>query len=110
MINLKLDSDNNLIVGSKLITIDGVEAVAQDCRTRLGMLLGEYPFDTTQGMDYATLFNANNRNNLKNAIINELKKDERIEYVTINSLSVDSKGKATISIECRLYSGEVVSV
>lgn len=110
MISFKLDSNNNLIVGTQIVTISGVESVVQDCRTRLNMLLGEYPFDTTQGMDYAGVLNGNNRNALKNAIIAELKKDTRIEYVTITAFNVDSKGKATISIECTLYSGEVVSV
>lgn len=110
MISFKLDSNNNLIVGTNIITISGAEAVAQDCRTRLNMLLGEYPFDTTQGMDYAGLLNGNNRNALKSAIIAELKKDTRVEYVTITAFSIDSKGKATIAIECTLYSGEVVSV
>ena len=110
MISFKLDSNNNLIVGTNIVTIRGVEAVAQECRTRLNMLLGEYPFDTTQGMDYAGLLNGNNRNALKSAIITELKKDSRIEYVTIKDFAIDSKGKATLSIECTLYSGEVVSV
>ena len=61
-------------------------------------------------MDYAGLLNGNNRNALKSAIITELKKDSRIEYVTIKDFAIDSKGKATLSIECTLYSGEVVSV
>ena len=32
--------------------IDGIEACAQDTKTRVGLVRGENPFDTTEGADY----------------------------------------------------------
>lgn len=110
MTSFKLDKNNNLIVGAQIITISGIEAIAQDCKTRLNMLLGEYPFNTSLGMDYISLLNANNSNILKNAIISELKKDERIKQVIIKNFDIDTKGRSSLALECVLYSGEVINV
>lgn len=53
MQTLKLDEANNLVVSAGgLIVIDGVEACAQDTKTRVGLVRGENPYDVTQGADY----------------------------------------------------------
>lgn len=53
MQTLQLDANNNLIVAQKsLNVISGVDACAQDTRTRVGLCRGENPYDTTEGADY----------------------------------------------------------
>lgn len=53
MQTVQIDADNNLIiVNGSLKVIDGVEACAQDTKTRVGLCQGENPFDTTEGIDY----------------------------------------------------------
>ena len=53
MQTLKLDDDNNLVIADKgLVVIDGVDACAQDTKTRIGLVRGENPYDTTEGADY----------------------------------------------------------
>lgn len=53
MQTLQLDENNNLVLTRQsLNVIDGIEACAQDTRTRVGICRGENPYDTTQGADY----------------------------------------------------------
>ena len=53
MQTLKLDDDNNLVIADKgLVVIDGVDACAQDTKTRIGLVRGENPYDKTEGADY----------------------------------------------------------
>lgn len=53
MQTLKLDDDNNLVIADKgLVVIDGVDACAQDTKTRIGLVRGENPYDMTEGADY----------------------------------------------------------
>lgn len=50
---LKLDDDNNLVLErGQLVVIDGIDACAQGVKTRLGLVRGENPYDTTDGGDY----------------------------------------------------------
>lgn len=110
MKTLKLDSKNNLVFGSNFILLNGKEAIIQDCKTRLSMFKGEYPFNKDEGIDYINLLLDNNIDNIKQTISNELMKDERIQYVTIIDLNKDSKGKLTINVQCTLTSGEIINV
>jgi len=53
MQTLQLDANNNLIITQKSIRVaSGVQACAQDTKTRIGLCRGENPYDTTQGADY----------------------------------------------------------
>lgn len=53
MQTLKLDDDNNLVIADRgLVVISGVDACAQDTKTRIGLVRGENPYDTTEGADY----------------------------------------------------------
>lgn len=56
--DLALDSSGDLLVsGGDLSLLQGTDAVAQECKTALGLYLGEYPFDTTVGTDWPGLLN-----------------------------------------------------
>ena len=53
MQTLRLDDGNNLVIADKgLVVIDGADACAQDTKTRIGLVRGENPYDTTEGVDY----------------------------------------------------------
>lgn len=53
MKTLKLDQNNNLVITrGRLTIIDGIDACAQDTKTRIGLVRGENPYDTTEGGDY----------------------------------------------------------
>ena len=104
-----LDSHNNIISGESFLILKGNEALRQDIRTRLSMFLGEYPFDTTQGVDYIELLKDNNRDNIKNAIISEIKKDSRITQVAIKKVEIES-GALKLEIQITNTQGEVIDV
>lgn len=53
MQTLQLDGKNNLVLDRGLLKIiDGIDACAQDTKTRVGLVRGENPYDTTEGADY----------------------------------------------------------
>lgn len=53
MRTLKLDENNNLVVERNgIVLIDGIDACAQDTKTRIGIVKGEDPYDTDKGADY----------------------------------------------------------
>lgn len=109
MTTLMLDSHNNIIAGDSFLTLQGIEALRQDVRTRLSMFLGEYPFNTTQGIDYIGLLQDNNRDNIKNAIIAEIKKDSRVSQATITKAELD-RGTLMLDIQITSTQGEVINV
>lgn len=105
MTTLRLDENNNLVVGESFLTLSGIEALIQDVRTRLQMFLGEYPFDTSKGVDYISLFQNNNKKEIENAIIAEIKKDKRVSQVIIENLDF-TNGKITLNIKVINGEGE----
>ncbi len=109
MITLRLDSHNNIIAGESFLILQGNEALRQDIRTRLGMFIGEYPFNTTQGVDYIGLLQDNNRDDIKNAIIAEIKKDSRVAQVNITKAKVVS-GTLELNIQITNTLGEIIDV
>lgn len=108
-LSLKLDSNNNLQVGSAFITIGGVDSLVQDIRNRLSLVAGEYPFDITQGVDYFTLLSQNNKTNIKNAIINEIKKDNRVSEVELEDMLLENN-TLRLNIKITTIDGVVVNV
>ena len=88
MTTLKLDSNNNLEVGRDFMLLSENEALIQDIKTRLEFWQKENPFDVTQGLDYIGLLSQNDTNELKEAIIKEVKKDERVYNVVISKFEI----------------------
>lgn len=109
MTTIRLDSYNNIIAGDSFLTLQDSEALKQDIRTRLGMFLGEYPFNTTQGIDYIGLLQDNNRDNIKSAIISEIKKDSRVSQVNITKAEVTS-GTLELDIQIISTRGNIINV
>lgn len=53
MTTLQMDDNNNLVVQNhNLHTIHGISACAQDTKTRVGIVQGENPYNTEQGIAY----------------------------------------------------------
>mgnify|MGYP004647373645 FL=1 len=53
MKTLKIDDNNNLVISqNNLQIIDGIDACAQDTKTRVGLVMGENPSDITEGIDF----------------------------------------------------------
>lgn len=53
MQSLALDNDNNLIVTQGMISLkSGLQALAQDTKTRLCLCKGENPYDKNEGIDF----------------------------------------------------------
>ena len=53
MTTLEMDADNNLLVENKTLkTTNGIVACTQDTRTRVGIVEGENPYNTSQGIAY----------------------------------------------------------
>ena len=53
MTTLQMDDNNNLVVLNRTLhTSTGIVACAQDTRTRVGIVQGENPYNTEQGIAY----------------------------------------------------------
>lgn len=53
MTSIQIDEHNNIVVVDKTIAVaTGINACAQDVRTRIGLCRGEDPYDTNRGIDF----------------------------------------------------------
>lgn len=107
--SFRLNAQNNLVFGSEMLFVSGQEGLAQDIRNRLRLFLGEYPFDTTEGVAYLDRMRENNAAGLKKDIIAEIKKDERVAEVLIKSFEIKD-GRLNFAIEVTTSAGEVINV
>ena len=56
--DLALDSSGDLVIeAGDFKLLQGTDAIAQECRTALGLLTGEYPFNVELGTRWDTLLN-----------------------------------------------------
>ena len=91
MQTLQLDEHNNLVLeDGSLTVIDGISACAQDVKTRVGLCLGENPYDTEEGIDYfnEVLGKTGGIDGVREMIRRRIKDNE--EIVQINRLSTSS--------------------
>ena len=55
--DLALDANGDLLIaGGDVALLQGVDAIAQNCKTALLLYAGEAPFDVTLGVDWPALF------------------------------------------------------
>lgn len=78
MISLKVDKNNNLLASGEIETAQGVGAIAQDIKNYLMMWRSEYPYDVTQGIDYKTFYQTQDKQELLTEITNRIMADSRI--------------------------------
>lgn len=101
MQTLKLDENNNLVIFQENLQVeDGVEACAQDTRTRIGLCRGENPYNTDDGADFFNEFlgKMGGRDYIREVIRQRILDNE--EIVQVNSLRLSTeKDKLVISSE-----------
>ncbi|MCH5202384.1 MAG: hypothetical protein J1F17_04170 [Oscillospiraceae bacterium] len=75
MKTLACDENNNLIISQGSLQVkDGINALAQDIKTRIGLCARENPFDLEEGIDFDNeiLGKAGGQNYYKQAIRNRI--------------------------------------
>lgn len=105
-ISFKLDSNNNIINNSNIITVSDKDALVQDIKTRLYMYKGEYPYNKNQGIDYIGYMRDNNEQGLLAAIQARILEDTRVTNVTFET----AKESNNLKIVLTITSGETVSI
>lgn len=105
-VSFKLDSNNNIINNSNIILISDKAALVQDIKTRLYMYKGEYPYNTSKGIDYIEYMRNNNEQGLLAAIQARILEDSRVSNVTFET----SKESNNLKIVLTITSGETVSI
>lgn len=104
-VSFKLDSNNNIINNSNIITVSDKDALVQDIKTRLYMYKGEYPYNTSKGIDYIEYMRNNDETGLLAAIQARILEDTRVTNVTFES----AKESSNLKIILTIYKGETVS-
>lgn len=92
MQTLKLDADNNLVVSQKNIAvIDGINACAQDTARRVGLVRGENPMNTEEGIDYMSGFlgKSGAASGLETAVRRRISDNPEIQGITGLDLELD---------------------
>lgn len=101
MQTMKIDDNNNLVLTQGNLEIaEGVEACAQDTKTRIGICRGENPFNTGQGADFFNEFlgKMGGRDYIRETIRNRILDND--EIVQVNSLDIShEKDKLIITSE-----------
>ena len=105
-ISFKLDSNNNIINNSNIITVSDKDALVQDIKTMLYMYKGEYPYNTSKGIDYINYMRNNDEQGLLAAIQSRILEDTRVTNVTFET----TKESNNLKIVLTITSGETVSI
>lgn len=103
--SFKLDSNNNIINNSSFIMVSDKAALVQDIKTLLYMYKGEYPYNTSKGIDYIEYIRNNDETGLLVAIQSRILEDTRVTNVTFDI----SKESNNLKIILTITSGETVS-
>lgn len=91
MQTLQLDEHNNLVLADGSLTVnEGINACAQDTKTRVGLCQGENPYNTEEGIDYfnEVLGKTGGIEGVREIIRRRIKDND--EIVQINRLSASS--------------------
>lgn len=105
-LSFKLDSNNNIINNSNIVTVSDKDALVQDIKTLLYMYKGEYPYNTNKGIDYIAYLQNNDETGLLAAMQQRILEDTRVTNVTFET----SKESNNLKIILTITSGETVSV
>lgn len=97
-VSLMVDSSNNLVFGENLFTVEGIDSVKQDIRTRLSMWQGEYPYNVEEGVPYLDILQSANKTLFEATLRQEALKDDRIQNAEITISRVED-GVVTIGVD-----------
>lgn len=105
-LSFKLDSNNNIINNSNIVTVSDKDALVQDIKTLLYMYKGEYPYNTNKGIDYIAYLQNNDETGLLATMQQRILEDARVTNVTFET----AKESNNLKIVLTITSGETVSI
>ncbi len=104
-----LDENNNLVLrAGNLQSKEGIEALAQDIKTRVGLYRGENRFDINEGIEYDNelLGKFGGVEYYRQTIRNRIESAEGVEGV--KRITVDKDGtKLTVTVDIKSIYGDV---
>ena len=83
-VSFAVDDKGNLIIGTEIQTLSGINSLIQDIKTRLRLVQGEFHFDINQGLPYFDMFRNLSKSGFERKIIDEILKDDRVLTATID--------------------------
>lgn len=104
-VSFKLDSNNNIINNGNFIMVSDKDVLVQDIKTLLYMYKGEYPYNTSKGIDYITYLQNNDETGLLAAMQQRILEDTRVTNVTFET----DENNGILKIVLTITSGEEVS-
>ncbi|RDU70429.1 hypothetical protein CQA66_08450 [Helicobacter aurati] len=105
MTSFELDSKNNLVYGYSFFEVDNKKRILQDIKTKIGMIVGENPFDSEEGFDFISYIQ-NNTYNIQSRMKEECKKIEDVQDILINT---DNDGNI-VNFQILTQAGETLNV
>ena len=105
-LSFKLDSNNNIINNSNIITVSDKDALVQDIKTLLYMYKGEYPYNTNKGIDSIAYLQNIDETGLLATMQQRILEDARVTNVTFET----AKESNNLKIVLTITSGETVSI
>ena len=109
MTTFKLDKNNNLCFESEFELLGGADALIQDIRNMLLMFKGEYPFDSSVGLDYYGMMSNQSKENIEQVILDRIRQDERVKSIK-NVETTAKNGELNLSMQILTSWGELVNV
>lgn len=97
-ISFKLDSNNNIINNSNIITVSDRDALVQDIKALLYMYKGEYPYNTNKGIDYIAYLQNDDETGLLAAMQTRILEDVRVTNVTFETAKESNNLKIVLTI------------
>ncbi len=105
MKTLKQDENNNIVIenGQPVFLYDG-EACAQSIKNRIGLCIGENPFNINEGIDYFSdvLGSMGGKNFIEESIRNRILNDTDNEVISVESVEL-TKDNKNISLEAKIH-------
>lgn len=88
--NLKLDAEDDIIIGRGAERVEGVEYIVQLVKCRLTTILGEWDLDESIGIDWFNIMGANADLSIIQGIVTQTIRDTRgVDSLTSIDLNVD---------------------
>lgn len=96
MTSFLLDTKNNIMYGYSFFEVDSKQRILQDIKTKVNMLLGENPFDKSQGFNFIEPMKNYDTQDLINQIQDKCKEIEGIENLLVSYNTENNKLNITI--------------
>lgn len=108
-VSFAVDDKGDLQIGTEIVTLDGINSLIQDIKTRLRLVAGEFHFDITEGVPYFELLQNNNKASFNQAVKMEILKDDRVKNAEIITNEF-TDGKLSLEIEILTNENQIVRI